>query len=66
VLFPEQSVASIHAAVDAFEAEPGAFSAAACRANAERFGIERFRDELASYLAEAVSRARPELGPAPR
>jgi glycosyltransferase involved in cell wall biosynthesis len=42
VLFDEQSVTSITAAVDRFEAHAGSFRAAACRQNAERFSCERF------------------------
>lgn len=60
LFFPEQSVPAIVAAVEAFEAERDGFSAEACRVNAERFGIERFRDELASYLADAFTRGRSE------
>jgi glycosyltransferase involved in cell wall biosynthesis len=66
LLFAEQTVEAILGAVDDFEAEPTAFTAEACRANAERFGIERFRDELAVYLADVITRGRHEPGSALR
>ncbi|MBY0337435.1 MAG: glycosyltransferase [Acetobacteraceae bacterium] len=55
LLFQEQSAEAIMEAVQRFLAAERDFSAAACRANAERFSIPRFRDGLRA----AVSRAMP-------
>ena len=52
LLFPEQSAAGIAAAVTAFDAIAGTFTAAACRANAEQFARARFRAEFAHFMAE--------------
>lgn len=46
VLYAEQSAAGLAAAVRTFERESGRITAAACRANAERFGRERYRREM--------------------
>jgi hypothetical protein len=58
LLFPEQSAAGIAAAVAAFDAIAGTFSAAACRANSEQFARARFRAEFAHFMAEQCA-ARP-------
>jgi glycosyltransferase involved in cell wall biosynthesis len=58
LLFPEQSAAGIAAAVAAFDAIAGMFTAAACRANAEQFARARFRTEFARFMAEQCA-ARP-------
>ena len=50
VLFPEQTVDSLIAAVEAFEAT--SISAQSCRDNALRFGIEPFKRTFANYVAE--------------
>ena len=50
VLFPEQTVDSIVAAVDTFETM--SFSVRNCRENAQQFGIEQFRREFAHYVAD--------------
>ena len=52
ILFHEQNVASLAAAVRAFEERAGEFEPGVCRANAERFGPERFRREVKAFLAE--------------
>jgi len=52
-LFEEQSAASIVAAIERFEASAWAFSPAAIRENAERFGTERFKRELVAYVDAA-------------
>ena len=64
VFFGEQTVESIRRAVDAFESNSGRILPAVCRANAERFGAERFRAEMAAIIerewakfAQFVSRA---------
>jgi glycosyltransferase involved in cell wall biosynthesis len=57
VLFREQSVQGLLEAVQAFEALD--ISPAACRRNAERFAVERFRREMLNYVEErCVERGR--------
>lgn len=51
LLFDEQTVASLCAAIEAFESR--AWDERALRANAERFRPERFRSELARFIANA-------------
>jgi glycosyltransferase involved in cell wall biosynthesis len=55
LFFSEQSCAAIIDAVERFEAQRRAFSAAACRANAERFSVQRFGDELRAFVEAAWS-----------
>lgn len=50
VFFPEQSVMALRQAVAEFESQRGVFSPSICRANAARFGKERFKHELAEYI----------------
>ncbi|MHB1313360.1 MAG: glycosyltransferase [Gemmatimonadaceae bacterium] len=50
LFFGEQSAEAIADAVFRFESGSG-FSAAACRANAERFSVPRFRAEFASWVS---------------
>jgi len=52
VFFEEQSAAGIAAAVRAFEAM--AIDPAACRAQAERFGVQQFRASFADFVKAAV------------
>jgi glycosyltransferase involved in cell wall biosynthesis len=61
VLFAEQTVASIEAAVAQFEASAPRITAAACRANAERFSRQTFNERFPAYVADALAqhRARP-------
>jgi glycosyltransferase involved in cell wall biosynthesis len=54
VFFPRQDIASLHAALETFEARADEFSPEACRQNALRFSTERFRDELETYVARSV------------
>jgi glycosyltransferase involved in cell wall biosynthesis len=49
--FEEQSPAALAAAVQRFEEQAGRVTANACRAQAEKFGAARFREELQSYVA---------------
>jgi hypothetical protein len=66
VFFAEQSVPSLCAAVDTFEASAAAFMAAACRENALRFSVQRFRDEMAAFVAARWSEfARASAPPRP-
>ena len=48
--FPEQTVDSLMAAVQRFESLPVPISAQVCRQHAERFSVQRFRDEFADYV----------------
>lgn len=52
LLFHQQSVAALVEAVQTFETL--AISPAACRANAERFAVERFRRDLLDYVEARV------------
>jgi len=51
--YPEQSVAAIRAAVEAFDRDLGQFSPEACRRNAERFSNRRFREEFHAFTLSA-------------
>lgn len=55
VFFPEQSVDAIVEAVQHLERRLPAIRPAACRANAERFAIERFRREFADFVDTAMT-----------
>jgi len=57
VLFGEQTVASVEAAILAFEALE--LDEATIRDNARRFGPQRFRRELAAVIAQAEETDRP-------
>jgi glycosyltransferase involved in cell wall biosynthesis len=50
MFFDEQTPESLAECVEAFEAR--SFSAKACRANAERFRPEAFRDAVRAFLTE--------------
>jgi len=58
VLFAEQTVASIRAAVAQFEASAPRITAAACRANAERFSRQTFNERFPAYVADALTQHR--------
>jgi glycosyltransferase involved in cell wall biosynthesis len=60
VLFSEQTVESLMAAVDAFERVR--WDPAAARANARRFGIGRFRAEMFEEIAAGVAMRRGDSG----
>ncbi len=67
VLFAEQTIASIGAAVAQFEASAQRISAAACRANAERFSRQTFNAALLGLCDRcpgAASRPASRLSPA--
>jgi glycosyltransferase involved in cell wall biosynthesis len=51
VLFDEQNGDAIVDAVRRFEAHAGLISRAACRDNAQRFGVARFRREFRAFVA---------------
>jgi len=57
VFFMEQTVRSICAAVERFEATESDFLPQACRANALRFAPDRFRDEFKATVARSMARA---------
>ncbi len=57
LLFAEQSVEAIVAAVERFEREASLFTPATCRANAERFSIARFRQGLRDAIARRLAHA---------
>jgi glycosyltransferase involved in cell wall biosynthesis len=58
ILFPEQSVQAIVESVSSFEREQEHFLAHHCRLNAERFSVERFGREFATFVATALDRFR--------
>ncbi len=54
VFYPEQSVDSIVAAVRTFETHHQRISASNCRSNAERFGGERFKQEIKAFVEARI------------
>ena len=50
MLFPEQTVSALVAAVERFEADEHSITPAACRANALRFSPERFQSQLSEFV----------------
>jgi len=58
MFFNEQTAESLAACVEAFEGQ--SFSAAECRANAERFRPEAFREAIRGFLTERFSELFPE------
>ncbi|MCG7349504.1 glycosyltransferase family 4 protein [Sphingomonas sp. ACRSK] len=54
VFFSEQTPEAIAAAVADLEAQEDAITPAACRANVQRFAVERFRREFAEFVTEAM------------
>jgi glycosyltransferase involved in cell wall biosynthesis len=63
VFFDEQSIASIQQAIQKFERERGRITPEACRKNALRFGIHRFRREFSDFIAEEWGNFSRVLGP---
>ncbi|HCN71956.1 MAG TPA: glycosyl transferase family 1 [Pusillimonas sp.] len=55
LFFKEQTVPSLLDAVVRFEENEGAFSAQACRKNAERFAVESFRHEFTGVVSRALA-----------
>jgi glycosyltransferase involved in cell wall biosynthesis len=51
ILFDEQSIQSLSNAIHSFEANCSLISAANCKANAEQFSSEHFRNKLISFVA---------------
>jgi glycosyltransferase involved in cell wall biosynthesis len=54
LFYAEQTVPALVAAVQRFEREPGLYTAEACRANAQRFSAERFREEFKAVVDRAL------------
>jgi len=54
VFFSEQSVPSLQAAIQEFEAHIDQFTPQACRTNAERFSVERFRKEFKTFVDSKI------------
>jgi glycosyltransferase involved in cell wall biosynthesis len=52
VFFDEQSAGAVVQAVRSFEDNRGRITEAACRKQAERFSVARFRSELSAFVAE--------------
>jgi glycosyltransferase involved in cell wall biosynthesis len=64
--FAHQTVESLNAAVDRFEASPGVFDAAKIRQHAETFGASHFRDRMWALINEQWAQSpRRSSGPAP-
>lgn len=61
VFFEEITPEALRHAIMAFEAEEGRLTPAACRANALRFGVERFRTEFEDYVTDRLGRFQAEL-----
>jgi glycosyltransferase involved in cell wall biosynthesis len=64
VLYPEQSVASLMAAIETFEINGSRITAQACRTNAERFSEARFELEMRQFVETRLSAARQSRQPA--
>ncbi|MBI3568647.1 MAG: glycosyltransferase, partial [Gemmatimonadetes bacterium] len=58
LFFPEQTEASLIHTVDRFERSEARFSAAACRANAERFAVPAFQTGIRAFIDDALSGSR--------
>jgi hypothetical protein len=56
VFFGSQTPEALASAVRQFEAAAGGLTAAACRANAERFSVGRFREEFREWVEGCVAR----------
>lgn len=54
VFYPEQSIDSIVSAVRTFETHRQRISASNCRSNAERFGGERFKQEIKAFVEARI------------
>lgn len=55
LFFSEQTVGSLVEAIHLFEQNQSVFTSDACRRNAERFGDERFRNELMAWVEDIAS-----------
>jgi glycosyltransferase involved in cell wall biosynthesis len=57
VFFHQQSASSLIEAVDRFEHNGGSITASDCRANSERFSVERFRTEFRRFVVASATDA---------
>lgn len=64
VFYDQQTVSSLVAAVGEFEAAHARITVQACRANAERFGAQRFEDEMKNFVDSRLTAARLARQPA--
>ncbi|MBA1231677.1 glycosyltransferase family 4 protein [Pseudomonas viridiflava] len=55
VLYPRQTVESLVAAVNEFEVAQARITAQACRANAERFSVARFEQEIRAFVEHRLA-----------
>jgi glycosyltransferase involved in cell wall biosynthesis len=55
VLFERQTISAVGDAVAHFEAHQGEIAPSACRENADRFSVERFRREISRAFNDAVA-----------
>jgi glycosyltransferase involved in cell wall biosynthesis len=55
ILFDAQSVDSLIAAIEEFEADASGISSRACRQNAQRFSDERFRREIGNAVGHLIA-----------
>ncbi len=62
LFFREQSEAAIVAAVEAFEANAGLFTAEACIANADLFSTQVFRERFRAFVERAIRAERTSPG----
>ena len=56
VLFDEQSISAVAEAIRRFERHASRIDPAACRANAGRFGRERFQREFRSFMETRIAK----------
>jgi glycosyltransferase involved in cell wall biosynthesis len=52
VFFGDQTISSIHSAIEVFEGSGKKISASACRQNALRFSVDRFRREFSTFVEQ--------------
>lgn len=57
VLYRQQNVASLTAAIGEFEAAQSRITPQACRSNAERFSVARFEQEIKAFVENRLSTA---------
>ncbi|WP_455808111.1 glycosyltransferase family 4 protein [Pseudomonas koreensis] len=55
VFYRQQTVASLIAAIGEFEAAQSRISSEACRANAERFSVARFEQEIKAFVEDRLT-----------
>jgi glycosyltransferase involved in cell wall biosynthesis len=58
VLYPHQTVESLTAAIHEFESAQARISAQTCRANAERFSVQRFEHEIKAFVDSRLTAMR--------